>query len=95
MGVVLVGLVAPLALVLWSLLLFSTWQRGMTERMAVKRYGVSYLSAEEIEEEEDDDEGGGDEGGDTSGGGGEDDDDDVSVFFYVYRLMVLFDSVSM
>ena len=47
----------PSGLIFMGLLSFSFAQRGMTERMAIERYGESVLDAEEvpIEEEEDDD----------------------------------------
>merc|ERR1740124_1300644 len=50
--VVSVGVLLPAGVALLGLVAFSTWQKGMTERMAVERYGVSYLSAEELEDED-------------------------------------------
>lgn len=64
----------PSIIIFMGLMSFSYAQKGMTERMAIERYGESVLDAEElvVEEDEDDDY-------DYESGEYEDDDDDDEV----------------
>ncbi len=55
---------------------FSFAQRGMTERMAIERYGESVLDAEEVAEEEEDDDDYDYESGEYDDDDDDDDDDD-------------------
>ena len=63
----------PSVIIFIGLLSFSYAQRGMTERMAIERYGESVLDAEEIAVEDDDDD---DDDYDYETGEYEDDDED-------------------